>query len=118
MNLLCFPLYHTTLCDLSPPDRERWLLKIQANGNLPEDWLLFTDLMRSSVRFKDDTLGFSFLTGLYAKAIKVREVQVYGHRNYYGFLMMVCSELCKVIFFQKSELTTEVGRWVQVSLGK
>ena len=27
--------------------------------------------MRRSVRFKDDTLGFSLLSGLYAKAMKV-----------------------------------------------
>ena len=79
-------------CYLSPPEREMWLQQIQANGNLPEDWLLFTDLMRRSVRFKDDTLGFSLLSGLYAKALKV------GHSHYLLMGHVLCEvQICGLI---------------------
>lgn len=48
----------------------RWLQSIQASGNSPEDWLQFTDFMRCNARFKDDTLCLTFLSRLYAKAIR------------------------------------------------
>lgn len=64
----------------------RWLQAIQASGNSPEDWLQFTEFMRCNAKFKDDTLCLTFLSRLYAKAIRVGQVKVKLGKKRYSLL--------------------------------
>ncbi len=47
-------------------------MRIQAQGNHPEEWLEYTNFLLAKVSFSDQDTRASYISNTFAKAIKVR----------------------------------------------